>query len=218
MASHAQSDNYYKNVVKAPIIFKSIGSFITDDFIPDYKTDGERKKVLYRYSFKLPFIMLQYYYPQPDLGSECGYLMVNNEKIDLKGKFEGNLGCELDVTSFNVYKGSFEGHKYILLTCINTGSGSSTSAVMCNLFDVTNKSAIKYYPLWSKYGSQFCFGDFNKDGELDFLQSRIQGENDVLRITLLTLKSSKFKPVAGKYIVVKKTETSLKTIERHWFN
>lgn len=221
MASYAQSDDYYKRIVHAPTIFKSIGSFITGDFIAGYKneiTNGKSNKVLYMYSFKAPMIKVQYYYPQVNHGNECGYLMVNNKKIDLNGTFEGNFGCELDPTSFNVYKGSFKGHQYVLLTCINTGSGSSSSSVMCNLFDVTDKDAIKYYPLWSKYGSQFSFGDFNKDGVLDFLQSRIKGENDVLKITLLSLKGDDFKPNNDKYILVKQSGTSLKTLERHWYN
>lgn len=217
MMSYAQSDNYYKSIVKAVPVFKVVNGSFTPGGYKTAKT-GDNKKVPYKYSFIMPGIKLEYCYPQSASDGSCSYFIVNNQRIDIKGQFESDFACELDISSFNVYQGSFNGHKYVILTCTNTGSGSSSSSVICNLFDVTNKSAIQYYPLWSKYGSQFCFGDFNKDGKLDFLQSRIQGENDVLKITLLTLKADKFKPEAGKYIVVKQTETSLKIIERHWFN
>jgi hypothetical protein len=218
MMSYAQSDNYYKGIVSAINIFKPVsGSFTAGDYQTE-KSNGETKKVPYKYIFERSGIKLEYCYPKAASDGMCSYFIINGQRVAIKGKFESDFACDLDISSFNVYKGSFKGHKYVLLTCTNTGSGSSTSSVICNLFDMTNKSVIKYYPLWSKYGSQFSFGDFNKDGELDFLQSRIQGETDVLKITLLTLKADKFKTESDKYIVVKQTGTSLKTIERHWFN
>jgi len=216
--SYAQSDNFYKSIVKAVPVFKVVnGSFIAGDY-KTAKANGDNKKVPYKYSFSMPGIKLEYCYPRTASDGSCSYFIVNNQRIDIKGKYESDFACDLDMSSFNVYQGSFKGHKYVLLTCTNTGSGSSSSSVICNLFDVTNKSAIRYYPLWSKYGSQFSFGDYNKDGELDFLQSRIQGANDVLRITLLTLKAGKFKLISDKYIVVKQTGTSLSVLKRHWFN
>lgn len=215
---YAQSDNYYKGIVKAATIFKIVnGSFIAGDYRSE-KVNGDNKKVPYKYIFDISGIKLEYCYPKVASDGSCSYFLINKQRVDIKGHFENDFACDLDVSSFNVYQGRFKGHKYVLLTCTNTGSGSSTSSVICNLFDMTNKSAIKYYPLWSKYGSQFSFGDFNKDGELDFLQSRIQGENDVLKITLLTLKADKFKPKSDKYIVVKQTGTSLSVLKRHWFN
>ena len=196
--SYAQS-NYYKSVVKAVPVFKVVnGSFIAGDY-KTAKANGDNKKVPYKYSFSMPGIKLEYCYPQTTSDGSCSYFIINNQRIDIKGKYESDFACDLDISSFNVYQGSFKGHKYVLLTCTNTGSGSSSSSVICNLFDVTNKGAIRYYPLWSKYGSQFSFGDYNKDGKLDFLQSRIQGTNDVLRITLLTLKADKFKPEGDKF-------------------
>lgn len=218
MISYAQTDNYYKDIVKARSIFKLVnGSFEPGDYKGTKPNDGG-KKVPYKYSFNIPGINLDYCYPQTATDGSCSYFVLNNQRIDIKGKYESDFACDLDLSSFNVYKGSFKGRKYVLLTCTNTGSGSSTSSVICNLFDVTDKKAIKYYALWSKYGSQFSFGDFNKDGNLDFLQSRIQGANDVLKIKLLTLTAGKFKAQNNKYIIVKQSGTSLKTLERHWYN
>ncbi|AMR32548.1 hypothetical protein A0256_14510 [Mucilaginibacter sp. PAMC 26640] len=216
--SFAQSDNYYKGIVKAVPIFKTVNnSFIAGDY-KTAKANGEHKKVPYKYSFSMPGIKLEYCYPQIASDGSCSYFIINNQRVDIKGKYESDFACDLDISSFKVYQGSFKGRKYVLLTCINTGSGSSSSSVICNLFDITNKGTIKYYPLWSKYGSQFSFGDFNKDGNLDFLQSRIQGENDILKVTLSTLKSNKFEPIGDKYIILKQSENSLTVLKRQWID
>lgn len=213
-----QYNDYYRSIVNAPTIFKIVnGSFKASDFKVG-KVNEVIKNVPYKYSFDVLGVKLQYCYPKVGSDSACSYFIVNNQRIEIKGKFEGDFACDLDISSFHVYQGTFKGRRYILLTCTNTGSGSSTSSVICNLFDLTNLRAIKYYPLWSKYGSKFSFGDFNKDGKLDFLQSRIQGENEVLRISLLTLNAGKFKNEVDKYIIVKQTKSSLKVIEQHWFN
>lgn len=219
---NAQYGNYYKHIVKAVPFFKFLTSTQTGDYFLPIQPKGYKIGDPVRHSFNLHGLQLKYCYPESASDSGCGYFIFNKQRFNLRGRFEYNFACELDEASFDVYQGSFNGHKYILLTCINNGSNTYAMTVICNLFDITNKKAIKYYPLWSMFGSEFSFGDFNNDGKLDFLQSRYeahyQGDYDILKLTLLTLKNGKFKSDNNKYITVRRTGNSLKVLNRKWFN
>lgn len=215
---YAQYNNFYDKIIKSKLIFKTLpGSFIAEKYKLFIST-GDSTLLPYGYIFSDTSIKIEYYNPINNADSGCSYFVVNDQRINLKDHFRDNFACDLDMTSFKVYKGEYKGHKYILLTCINNGSGSSTSDVICNLFDVTYSKKITYYPLWSKYGSASSFGDFNNDGHLDFLQSRIQGHNYLLKLTLLSLKNGKFFPYnRSYYILIKKNNQNLEIVKKCWF-
>ncbi|HTD99293.1 MAG TPA: hypothetical protein VK668_08385 [Mucilaginibacter sp.] len=218
-SASAQYGSFYKSVINQPKLFKPLaGSFIAHK-VKTTIVDGESRKLNYSYLFNNKSLRLEYFYPESKTDSGCSYFILNGHRVNLKGHFEHDFACDLDVASFKVYKGQYNGEKYLLLTCINTGSGSSTSSVICNLFDITDKRSIKYYPLWSKYGSESCFGDFDKDGSLDFLKVRIQGDNDTLRLSLMSLKRERFIPYKeDHYMILNYDSKKIKIEQRHWFN
>lgn len=126
----------------------------------------------------------------------------NCSRFEIKGKvFELNkyygqgFACDLDFKvpeSYQFYEFSFGNKRYFALQCINNGSGSSTSLIFTHLFEIM-KDNVLYFPLWSRYGSIACLGDFNKDSILDFLKIRnneIQTGTDTFKATLMSLDSS----------------------------
>lgn len=217
--TYGQYDGFYKSVIKKSNIFNPLkGSFIVNR-VKTKIVNGESRKLTYSYLFKNQSLKLEYCYPESKSDNGCSYFLLNGYRVNLKGNFESDFACDLDVTSFNMYKGQYKGKKYILLTGINNGSGSSTSSIICILFDITNKGGIKYYPLWSKYGGKECFGDFNNDGVLDFLKVRNEGDDTTLKLTLMSLNKSKFLPYKEDYYIkLKYNGQKLKVIERHWFD
>jgi hypothetical protein len=217
--ANAQYDDFYKEIIKASPIFQPLKGVFKVNKVKALNMNGVDKKQAYSYIYSDRSLRLEYCYPESKLDDGCSYFIINGQRVNLKGRFESNFACDLDITSFSLYKGYYKGREYVLLTCINTGSGSSTSTVICNLFDMSNKKAIKYYPLWSKYGSSSCFGDFNKDGILDFLKVRIDGASDKLKLTLTSLKGKAFIPSDDKkYMILKYDGEKLKVEHRVWAN
>lgn len=221
VSCYAQYDDYFKYVIGQPTIFKPVKG----EFIPGQSkmiVDGkEKRKVNYSYRFNNPLIQLEYFYPQSPKDSSCSYFVLNNARINLKGRYDHDFACDLDVTSFKMYQGLFNHRNYILLTGINTGSGTFTTSIICHLFDVTDKNAIKYYPLWSKYGSSACLGDFNKDGRLDFLKVRyFKGNQSKLRASIESLNNSFFEPFKEDiyFIDIQLTDNGdYKVLHKKWF-
>ncbi len=130
----------------------------------------------------------------------------------MKGEFENDLlACNLDVTSFEIFRFTFGRKEYLLIKSIKAGSGEVTTYIIFHLFDITNLKKIEYYPLWSKYGSISCFGDFNHDGKLDFLRIRDNwketGKN-TYKANLETLDTYKLKFISNtpnEFIIFEKT-------------
>jgi hypothetical protein len=218
--SYAQYDNFFNSIISPKCIFKPLkGEFVQGESKIIVK-NGEKLPVTYSYQFNNKFIQLDFFYPKSAKDGSCSYFKIEGTRINLKSHFEEDFACDLDVTSFNVYQGSFRGRNYLLLTCINNGSGSSTTSVVCNLFDITDRKSIKYYPLWSKYGSSACFGDFNKDGILDFLKIRyFNGKRDNLRIDLTSLQKDSFIVPKDKnfFLILKLDNDSVKILKKNWF-
>lgn len=125
---------------------------------------------------------------------DCGKFELRGKTFNLSDSYENRLACDLDLTIpniFKVYKFIFRGQTYFALECIN--NGSRTSFILIHLFKI-NKDKIEYYPLWSRYGSIKCLGDFNNDGVLDFLKIRNNEKHtgeDTFKANLMSLDSLK---------------------------
>lgn len=146
------------------------------------------------------------YYPKQP-GIDCGYFSIGTHLIYLDNKYPHNLGCDLDYGSFNLAKLEMGERQYLVLTSIRYGSGTTTRYVYCNLFDVSHKNEIQFFPLWSMYGSSHCFGDYNDDGMIDFLQIRYDPEakdNDIFRLTFSTIDGQEFKMDEERYIIFRR--------------
>ena len=217
----AQYDNWFRSIVGPSSMFKKIESELIPNRTKRLKDSIGEKRVIYSYYLNNSFIKLEYSYPQSIKDRSCAYFIIGNSRINLSGRYDHNFACDLDVNSFELYTAEFNEKNYILLTCINTGSGSFATTIICHLFDITNKSDIKYYPLWSKYGSSTCFGDFNNDGKLDFLKIRnIEGDYARLRISIETLDNGSFTPFKENlfFIDLRITgEAEYKILTKKWF-
>lgn len=82
-----------------------------------------------------------------------------------------------------------------------------------------------HYALWSVYGSHLSFGDYNNDGNLDFLETRYEQnakDDNTFRLNLKTLSRDRktFQSFDSKYIIFHQeyTENSPKitVIEKKW--
>ena len=110
------------------------------------------------------------------------------------------------------------------MTCIRYGSGTTTRNVYCNLFDITDPLEVQFFPLWSIYGSSHCFGDYNADGKIDFLEIRYDPEaksTDIFKLTLTTLDMKEFRREEDKYIIFRREYQRediprIITIEKNW--
>ena len=141
----------------------------------------------------------------------CGIFKIKDKTFPLIENFEDGLACDLDLSfpeAYSVYKFTFKKRQYFVLECVN--QGSRTSFILVHLFQI-NKKSIYYYPLWSRYGSVKCLGDFNGDGILDFLKIRNNEKEtgyDTFKGTLMSLDSTqnKFKdiPKSKEWIFRKK--------------
>jgi hypothetical protein len=147
------------------------------------------------------------YYPKQN-EVDCGYFVVGNKEFKVGGNYpHPSWGCDLDENSFELSEFSLQNKKFIALTAINWGSGSSTRIVFCHLFDVTNREEVLHFSLWSMYGSSRCFGDYNADGKIDFLQIRYDQEskdNNFFRMTFSTIEGDQFEEKEDKFIVFKR--------------
>lgn len=163
------------------------------------------------------------YYPKQQ-GLNCGYFVVNGIPIIIEGKYPFDLGCDLDYGSFELFNITVNTKKYLALICIRYGSGSTTKNVYCNLFDVSMKGEVAFLPLWSLYGSGKCFGDFNSDGIIDFLEIRYDAnskDNNIFRVNLLTLNDIGLMQKTNSYLTFRREYSNdgtiqVKVIERSW--
>lgn len=146
------------------------------------------------------------YYPK-QTGIDCGYFILNGELIVLKDKYPNDLGCDLDYGSFELSEINLGDKQYLIITGIRYGSGTTTRHVYCILIDLAQSIRVKYFPLWSLYGSKRCFGDFNADGKIDFLEIRYDPHYrnpDIFRLTFSTLEHDVFVKDESKYISFKR--------------
>ncbi|PLK42105.1 hypothetical protein C0V77_22595 [Emticicia sp. TH156] len=138
--------------------------------------------------------------------------------------FEEGFACDIDLRTpemYQFYKFSFGNKNFIALTCIN--NGARTSFIFIHLFKL-NKDSVLYYPLWSRYGSINCLGDFNNDNVLDFLKIRSnekQTGSDTFKASIMSLDRSetnfkdlfKSKEWYFKKVYTKRNKIQIKTIK-----
>ncbi len=214
--SFGQGNRVLSQIIKSDLKFqKQMGVFEPKEF---ETIDNQKIAYLFRFSNKL--ISIAYRQPKQSELSDtaCGYFEINNSVVKMAGLFPDDFACEIDINSINVYTTQFHNKKYLLITAINKGSGLSASTIVMNLFDITNPSVILYYPLWSIYGNPSCFGDYNKDGVLDFLQVRSTGKNSIFKIEFTSLKGNHFIPsMKNYYMIVKRKGTGMQILSKHWF-
>ena len=161
----SQYDIIIKSLVETPFNYpqRLNGSF------KNYKEVKSRGKIEY-YKFSKSKIDFCYYPKQASIN--CGYFRLFGKVIAVNDKFENNLGCDLDYGSFEFYSYTLNKRNYFIVNAVRYGSGTTTRFIYCNLFDITDKKNIIYYPLSSIYGSGLSFGDYNNDNKIDFLEIR----------------------------------------------
>lgn len=157
---------------------------------------------------------------------KCGYFKLFGIVIKTNEKFENNSGCDLDYGSFELFKINIAKKKYLILTSIRYGSGTTTQFVYCHLFDITNRKKIIYYPLSSFYGTFLNFGDYDNDEKIDFLQITYDEESQSVNrfkliINKLDEETQEFKQVEGRYIIFERDYDAhdnyvIKKIKSHW--
>ena len=186
------------------------------------RTGNQNGKELKYYDFSNPAYDFCYYPNQE--GLNCGYFIVNGVSIFVEGKYPFDLGCDFDYGSFELFTITVGGKKYLALVCIRYGSGSTTRNVYCNLFDTSTNKEVSFIPLWSLYGSGKCFGDFNSDGVIDFLEIRYDAnskDNNTFRVTLATLNDFGEMQKTNSYLTFRREYSDdgtikVKIIERKW--
>ncbi|MBZ5858571.1 hypothetical protein [Flavihumibacter profundi] len=109
------------------------------------------------------------YYPK-QANVSCGYFKLFGKVFVTNDRPGFNPSCDLDYGSFELFGFILNNKNYLILNAIRYGSGTTTSFVYCNLFDITNKDDINYCLLSSIYGSGLSFGDYNNDNKIDFLE------------------------------------------------
>jgi len=222
LSCFGQYENFTNQIIPHKNLFKKIfGDFNPVTFETIQTSDGIQK-VPYGFKFNSTETSIEYYRSkQAELNdSSCSKFIILGSIFFIKGHFINDFACDMDISSLNVYFGSFNNQKYILITGINCGSGSSTTTIILNLFNVTNKNHIIYYPLWSKYGGLSSFGDFNGDGCLDFFEVRNFKEQFFYKGTVMSLKEGKFLPFHQNnyFIIFKYDGNSIITLTKNWFN
>ncbi|NJO24540.1 MAG: hypothetical protein HC867_00320 [Bacteroidia bacterium] len=196
--SFGQYDTIIKSLVETP---SNCPQRLNGSFKKNKEIQSGEKIEYYKFSkSKTDFC----YYPK-QANINCGYFRLFGKVFALNDKFENNLSCDFDYGSFELYRYSLNKRNYLILNAIRYGSGTTTRFVYCNLFDITNKDSIIYYPLASIYGSGFSFGDYNNDGRLDFLQieydkSSKSVDDFVMKMRTLNESNQVFDLVEGKYI------------------
>jgi hypothetical protein len=98
----------------------------------------------------------------------------------------------------SIYHFSFNQKKYI--AAFITDAINSTFPMFATLlFDITKKGkAIPYFLGFQRSDTMSCWGDFNKDGKLDF----IFFEEENQKVLAYTLDGKKFKPILDKYLII----------------
>jgi hypothetical protein len=219
----AQEFDIAKFIFRKNLTFEPVPGVFCPKIFENINDRYGARKVAYGFEFANKSFNIKYYLPQQSTlnDSSCGYFVVFNQKIKMINSFEEDFACDLDVNSLKVYQFEFKGKNYLVITGIIQGSGNRTSDIVCNLFDITDRTNILYYPLWSKFGGISCFSDFNKDGYLDFLKVRTFRKYDTLKITMMSLKNGRFESYQDNnhFIILKLSEKyKVKVLKKIWFN
>lgn len=204
LAFYFEGRGQYDFVVKSLNIHSGVLA-IPVEGIFEQDTEMQEGKEMVIFTFSNPRYDFCYYPKQP--GIDCGYFSIGAKLIYVADKYPYNKGCDFDYGSFRLSELKIEEKQYLILTCISYGSGTTTRYVYCNLFDVSRKGEVQFFPLWSMYGSGLCFGDYNADGKIDFLQIRYDPEakdNDIFRLTFSTIDGKEFRRVEDKYVIFKR--------------
>jgi hypothetical protein len=153
--------------------------FVTDKF----QKNVDDKHYFYEYNSSE---LILCYYPLQE-GLNCGYFTVNGETIYIDSTFDKNNSCDFDYGSFKLFK-IIDGKNniYILNTIVN-GSGNATRKMFHNCFIINENKFLKFVPLWGVYSNEECFGDFNNDGKLDFLEIRYNEFDPFYKLSLYTM-------------------------------
>jgi hypothetical protein len=210
---NAQYDVYIKSLLKEPEI---VPNKIPGEFV--------MKRVFDKDSYEFSNLGFQIVYYPPDV--DCGHFSIEGKQYLQKGRYKESqeFGCDLDAQSMETFEVTVGSRNYLLITSIALTSGKGTRVVFCQLFDVTDKKKVIYFPLWSLYGSHLSFGDYNNDGRLDFLETRYEvgaKDDNTFRVVLKTLDDRQcFQTVKAKYIVFHQEYTDdqpkISVIEKSW--
>lgn len=167
------------------------------------------------YEFNIPNMSLSYYPLQ--IGLDCGYFVVNENKFIPNSN---KLSCDLDYGSFEVYKLELRSNQFILVNAIGNVSGTATRRVFNNLFKISLNDVV-FFPLTSIYGDETNFGDFNSDGELDYLETSYDKFDPDYKTVFSTMSKDQFIKDKTKYIkltrMVKGKKIKVKIIDKKWF-
>ena len=161
-------------------------SKIEGDFIKkQFSQDGKNYEC---YEFSSAIVDLSYYPLQSNI--DCGYFLLNENKFELR-LYLNQIACDLDYASFEVFMLEMKTDSFILVNSIGNVSGTATRRVFNNLFKISG-TEIKYFPLTSLYGSEKNFGDFNKDGQLDYIETFYDKVDPYYKIIFSTLQNDQF--------------------------
>ena len=189
-------------------------SKIEGDFIKkQFSQDGKNYEC---YEFSSAIVDLSYYPLQSNI--DCGYFLLNENKFELR-LYLNQIACDLDYASFEVFMLEMKTDSFILVNSIGNVSGTATRRVFINLFKISG-TEIKYFPLTSLYGFEKNFGDFNKDGQLDYIETFYDKVDPYYKIIFSTLQNDQFTKDEKKFIRFKKIINSgtikTKIIEKKW--
>jgi hypothetical protein len=198
LTSFGQYDTIIQSLVEIP---PNCPQRIHGSFKKNKEIQSGAKNEYYKFSkSKIDFC----YYPK-QANINCGYFRLFGKIIVLNDKFENNLGCDLDYGSFELFSYTLNKRNYLILNAIRFGSGTTTRFIYCNLFDITERENISYYPLSSIYGSGLSFGDYNNDNKIDFLEIEYEKNSKTTDMFTLIMKThdaekKMFYTVENKYI------------------
>lgn len=177
--------------------------------IPDnspVKVKGRFKKSsdnnVYYYKFVNPKIKLCYYPKQTNV--QCGRFNIFGQNIYIEKSDNEEMSCDLDYGSFEVFNFSLNNKQYLIVNGIRYGSGMAANYVYLNIFDISNKDSVISYQVSSFYGSEYNIGDFNSDGNLDYLKisydtTSNSPNNFVLYLMSLDKENQRFNNFQQKY-------------------
>jgi len=209
--SYAQDKSVHHFVKSHEIIHWQAESRSFLDHI-DFRMTSNNERENYKYTYRDDSLEISY---MTSVDS-CDFFIIKGKRFMPSDIIKELSVCELDITSFEIYKGHFKDKNYILLIGNNNGSGKSVSNKLCFLLDISDKEQIKVHNLWSKFGDASCFEDFNNDGVLDFL--KIRAKDDILVFSLMTLKPEGFIDIENYQITTRyKDGFEFEIIESNWW-
>jgi len=223
--NHSQDSKDLVSFLQKHVIFTKVNG----NFYPNKYVIKSKDTLFYIANFipksnKEERIDLKYYLPSREGKkiSKKGFFRYNGKKMFVNIKEENNEKWdELDESSLELFRTAFKGKNYLLIT--GTASGPRTAVdVFCLLMNITDSKNPKTNFLHTTLGGYFCFGDFNEDGILDFLDlNKIGDDYDKLRVTLKSMLDGHdfvdFHP--DKYFMIVKPNGlgRFDIISKHWF-